>query len=300
MSNTDIVIAKPVTKVVTLKVAETEIERVKAKYLALKINGLTDKKGIKVVSAARKEIRRTRIDFTNYSDTVKGRVNKWKAKLIADTTRVVDEFLIIENHLIAEEEKIEKEREALRIKKEKEAAAKLQARIDQLTPYNWPINMDFIKSLNDVQFIGLVQEAKKKFENDELQRNQLAEQLAEAKGKVTELQQQLAEPRLQVEESGALSQVTLPQVADTPIESTVYVATEVEEIAPTQPVDIPVHEDRAKLLTLATALNGIQLPECTDQQSIDLVEAIKQSISDFSARATILADALLTPETATA
>lgn len=150
--------------VVKLNVTDQEIAKMKADYLPLKIKGIEDKAGLKAVYDARQIVKKTRVGVEKHAKDLKESALAWQRKVNTEKDRIVGELETIESHLQSEEDTIAAEKERLRIEAEKKEQAIVQARVDQLTQYGYEINIHFLKSLSEADFLAVVATAKSEYE----------------------------------------------------------------------------------------------------------------------------------------
>lgn len=143
-------------EVVKLNVTDAAIADFKERYLPLKINGVEDKEGLKLVYAARQDVKKTRVAATKYADSLKAKAIEWQNKVNTEKKRVIGELESIENHLQAEEDKIEAAKEEIRQQEIKARKAKLQERIDQLAAYNFRLEDVATLEMIDDETFGIV------------------------------------------------------------------------------------------------------------------------------------------------
>lgn len=200
--------------------ADAEIAKLKKKYAGLKVNGVEDKAGLKVVKEALADVvsRRTAIDKKRLSLT--GGYRKIVEAINGEAKRLTGLIVEIEDPLRAEKERIDALIKEEKERKEKEEQEKLDNRIATLKEKGMvfdgsfytigaSITMDIvsIKGLKDSDFDFLVakveMEAEKIRKAQEEEEKRKAAEEAERKRQQEELERQQAELRKQQEEMEA-------------------------------------------------------------------------------------------------
>lgn len=181
---------------------EADLQNMATRYSGLKINGMADRAGYAVAHAARMELRDARIliDKTRKAETAEAQtyiktcnaVAKYLTNIIAPT----------EDALSAEEAAYDAEVEAEKGRKQAEAAAKLQKRIELLQEYGQPFNLAELTLMTDTQFGFLAATAEEGWKAKEalrIETERKAKEFEEA-----EKQRQLAEIARALEIEAAL------------------------------------------------------------------------------------------------
>jgi septal ring factor EnvC (AmiA/AmiB activator) len=154
-------------RMVKFNVTNAEIERLKAEYLPLTINGLEDKEGLKRVYEARQEVKRTRVALTKYAKEMREDAQAWAKKVISEEKRVVGELETIEAHLQAEEDKIEAEKDRIRKEAEDRENARMQERLDALAQFGFAADYAQLKALDDDSFKKLLVQAEAQWQQEQ-------------------------------------------------------------------------------------------------------------------------------------
>lgn len=153
--------------VVKFNITDSEIAKMKEEYLALTVNGLEDKTGLKRVYDARQIVKKTRVGIVKYANELKESALAWQRKVNSEKDRVVGELEAIEEHLQAEEDKIQAEKDHIAAEKEKQEQARLQERIDKLAKYGYGVDLILLKAATDAQFEATLENARIEFEKAE-------------------------------------------------------------------------------------------------------------------------------------
>lgn len=149
------------------QVTAVKLAELKAKYGALTIAGVNDKKGYELVHAGRMEVRayRTAVDKTRkalneeHQDYIR-RVN-------AEAKRITGLLLEIEEPLDAEETRIDSEIAAIKAAKQKEINDRLQARVTALTAVGAPFQLSELTMMTDMVFDMVLKTATEAWEAKE-------------------------------------------------------------------------------------------------------------------------------------
>lgn len=179
--------------VVELNVTDTRIKEMKEEYMPLKVNGIGDKAGLKMVYESRQIVKKTRVSVVKYADELKEKAVSWQKKVNMEKNRVIGELESIEAHLQAEEDKVTIEKEQLRLAAAKQEEARVQKRIDALAAYGFAIDFNTIKTIDDTSFEIVLNNAKSEHEKE------LAAKAEEARMQKLE-QERLISERKELEE----------------------------------------------------------------------------------------------------
>lgn len=158
---------KPDLSVVKLNVTDQAIADLKGKYLHLKISGLEDKEGYKLVYAARQDVKKTRVGVSAYAKSLREDALAWQKKVVSEEKRVVAELESIENHLQGQEDeynRLKAERDAEIERKEKE---RIQLRIDALAAYGFAVDYALISTCTDDAFNATLANAKAEWQREQ-------------------------------------------------------------------------------------------------------------------------------------
>jgi len=158
---------------------EADLQNMATRYAGLKIAGMSDRAGYAVAHAARIELRDARIliDKTRKAETA-------EAQTYIKTCNAVAKYLTniiapVEDALDAEEAKYDAEVEAEKGRKQAEAAAKLQKRIEELQAFGQPFTLSELTVMTDTQYGFLRATAEDAFKAREALRIEAEKALAE-------------------------------------------------------------------------------------------------------------------------
>ena len=180
---------------------EAELKNMAARYSGLKINGLADRAGYAVAHAARIELRDARIliDKTRKAETA-------EAQTYIKTCNSVAKYLTniiapAEDALDAEEAAYNAEVEAERGRKQAEANAKIQARVDAFQKVGAPISLAEITLMTDIAFEFALASATEAWEAKEKLRIAAEEALAKQEAERKAAEEKAAQERAQAEKA---------------------------------------------------------------------------------------------------
>ena len=113
-------------------VADAAIGQMAEKYLPLKINGIDDKTGYKIVHEARMICKSTRVKVEKHGKEMRENAVKYQKAVITEEKRILGLIEPIETHLQTEEKAVDDAVEAIKQEAARKEAARIQARIDRL------------------------------------------------------------------------------------------------------------------------------------------------------------------------
>jgi len=153
------------TRVVKFNITEAAIAKMAEQFLPLKINGIDDTVGYATVEAARLKVKRDRCDVEAMRKDLKADALKWGRYVDSEAARVTGLLEPIESHLKAEQDRIDAEKEKLRLAEEEKARQHLQSRLSTLSHYDcYPTDTVWLVGLSDDEFEEHVKTARYAFE----------------------------------------------------------------------------------------------------------------------------------------
>lgn len=202
--------------IISYNVTDTAIAEMSDKYLPLKINGLNDKEGQKIVRSARLDVKNKRISVEKKRKELKAEALEYGRKVDAEARRITDLLSPIESHLKVEEENIEREKEKIKAEAEAKRKRMVQERVDKLTAFNAVLNLEAIERATEKEFNEMLNFAMTHFElAQEKERVRLKEEarhkaLAEAteKARHEKEEKRLADERKEIERIKQEQEVT--------------------------------------------------------------------------------------------
>ena len=132
----------------------------------LKIAGIDDKEGIKLVSEKRKQLKAERVQIEKDGKSMRDNLTKINREISSKEKELVEIIEPAEKDLLKEEKRIEEEKEKIRLEEIAKEEARIQARINSLAQYGFEIDYSDIKSMSDETFEKYVDAAKIQFEKE--------------------------------------------------------------------------------------------------------------------------------------
>lgn len=167
----------------------------KEKHTGLKINGIEDKAGLLAVSKARKELKSARVDIQNEGKEMRSLLTTFSKDISAKEKELVSITEPTELELQAEEDRIEKEKELIRLAEEEAKQKIIQDRIDELAKFGYAIDYAAISTIDDDSFKKILATAEVEHAK-EVAASEEKERLAELeKQKLEDERKELAELR---------------------------------------------------------------------------------------------------------
>ena len=196
------------TNIVEFSVTESAISELKEKYMPLVINGIEDKDGYKIVSAARKVIKSHRVDIEHRRKELTASALEYQRKIMAEAKRVTALLEPIESHLESQEKAIDAEIKAIKDEKERierekqlEIERAYQSRLSKLKELSfWYNGINFIleNKYDNSEFVILSDRLKQDDENEFLKTYGLAKKFSDSI-KLLEAEEKAAVARMQQE-----------------------------------------------------------------------------------------------------
>lgn len=146
--------------VVAYRVTDARIAELGEIYLALKIAGVEDREGEKVVHDARIAMRDLRNDVETQRKALKADALAWGRAVDEEAKRIQALIAPIEHHLTCQEDAVKAEREELKRQAEEEKQRALKARCDVLAALGSPIHALEIAKMSDEEYEEAVAAAK--------------------------------------------------------------------------------------------------------------------------------------------
>ena len=130
-------------QVVKFSVTDAAIAQMKSEYMGLSIAGADDKNGFELVHRARMTVKEKRVDVEKTRKSLNESALEWQRKVNAEAKRITEMLAPVENHLKAQEEAYEAERERIRLEVERKVQEKTQARVAALITAGMQFNGAF-------------------------------------------------------------------------------------------------------------------------------------------------------------
>ena len=135
---------------------EAALIALRDKYSGMKINGIEDREGYKAVRAARLELKGERVQVKKDGEALRERAVQFAKKVIGREKELIAIIARTEDELAAEEQRIDEERERLRIQKEREEQEALQKRIDALAKFGYAEDLYTLSIMPEEDFQALL------------------------------------------------------------------------------------------------------------------------------------------------
>lgn len=138
--------------VTQLRKSDVAISEMEEQYLPLRVNGVDDREGLKVVTEARKTAKKIRCEVEKTRKELKADANRYGKAVDDEAKRLKGLIEPIEQHLIDQENAVQKELD--RIKAEEAAAKerKIEARIERLNENKLRVEPQLIRLMDDEEF----------------------------------------------------------------------------------------------------------------------------------------------------
>jgi hypothetical protein len=191
--------------------ADAAIMKLSEDYLPLKTNGIKDTKAYAAVHEARMDIKGRRVDVQKKGKELREDAIAFQKAVIAEEKRLVGLLQPIEEHLQAEEDKVDNEKARIKAEAEAKEAARIQGRVNVLFDYGCKFNgldyildslaisQDSVKSYSDEDFQSFclklqdrVEAEKARVAAEEQKRREEAERLAKVAAEQEAERQRLA------------------------------------------------------------------------------------------------------------
>ncbi len=155
-TNTPEVVTPVEQQLVKENITKQVIEKLKADYMGLKINGIDDAEGFEKVEEARKECKRLRGAAVKICKAARDEANKYSAYCITKEKEVVGEISEVEDYLESQSEFIKKEK--ARVLFEHAQREKLPARKEELLKIGVTVPDEQLLKATDAQYTALFNE----------------------------------------------------------------------------------------------------------------------------------------------
>jgi len=119
-------------ELVRFDISMQHVERLRRDYLPLKIQDVNDKENYKLVRSARLEIKALRCKIESTGKTLRKSALDYQRAVMAEEKRIVALLSPVEEHLEAEEKRIDDEKARIKAEAEAREAARIQERVNKL------------------------------------------------------------------------------------------------------------------------------------------------------------------------
>jgi len=280
-----------VTELVKYSVTDEALAQYRKEFLPLTIKGLDDVEGYEQVREARLFIKAERVNVEKKRVELKEDSLRYGRAVDTEAKRITEAILEVENHLIAEQKKIDDEK--AHIKFEKEQREKLPARNALLAEVSAEISEAELLTLDDAAFAEVLNllMAKKleqqRIEQEEKERALRAEaERIDAEKKAIEQQKLDAERdarhKAEVEEAArkAAEDARIQAEIDAKRKEDERIAAEAAAKAEAERIDAE-RPDTEKLYSFAGAFRAIPFPEVTSKKALAKVAKVRKLIDEI-------------------
>lgn len=146
---------------------KSELELLAEESTGYTISGIDDREGMKIVSEKRKALKAERVSLQKQGKEMRDGLTKMSRQIIEKENELIAIIEPTEKELLAEEKRIEDEKERIRQEEIAKEEARIQKRIDALAQYGFQIDYADIKAMSDETFDKYLDVAKDKFELEE-------------------------------------------------------------------------------------------------------------------------------------
>lgn len=155
---------------------KAELTTLKSEVEALKIQSLDDKEGINKVSTARKKLKAARIEIEKEGKSMRDPLTRINRNISAKENELIDIIAPTEKALKVQEDWVKAEELKIEQEEERKEQSRIQGRVDRLATYGYAIDLTFLKGLDDQQFEGVVEGAKKEWDKEQSEKRELERQ----------------------------------------------------------------------------------------------------------------------------
>jgi len=280
-----------IEELVKYSVTDAALETYRKEFLPLTVKGLDDVEGYEKVREARLFIKGERVNVEKRRVELKEESLRYGRAVDAEAKRITDAILEVENHLIAEQKKIDDEK--ARIKFEKEQREKLPERQARLAELDATLTEAELLTLDDVAFAEVVNALMaKKLEQQRIEQEKKEFALAEEKARIEAEKKAIEDQRLEAErearhqteiqkakekaaeDARIQAEIDAKRKEDERIAAEVAAKAEAERIEAERP-------DKEKLGRFADILSHLPYPEVTGKKAQAKVAKVKKLIDEI-------------------
>ncbi len=280
-----------ITELVKYSVTDQALDQYREEFLHLTIAGLDDHEGYEKVKEARLFIRAERVNVEKKRVELKAESLEFGRAVDAEAKRITTAILEVEDHLTAEQKKIDDEN--ARIKFEKEQRAVLPERIAKLAELDATMSEEQLLQMDGPTFQGVLNTflsaklEKQRQEQEEREKSQRAEQeRIEAEKRAIEAQkikvEQDARHKAEVEEAEkrAAERAKVEVELEAKRKEDARVAAEAEAKAEQERIEAE-RPDNEKLHLFAGALTALPFPDVTTKKAQAKVAKVRKLIDEI-------------------
>lgn len=167
-----------INELITYDVTESQLAKLREDYLPLIVTGPEDKQGYEVVKTARIKIKGLRVSVEKRRKELKQESLDF-GRLVDHRARTITEGLeVIEGHLQAQQDIVDKEKERQRLLAEQAAKEKLQSRMSALQDCHAALRIDQVEGLSDMDFDSLLTTSQQAFNAAKIEQERKDQELA--------------------------------------------------------------------------------------------------------------------------
>lgn len=166
----DKIVVQPVTpesfignELKKFEIEESQLTYLSNQYKDLKVKGVEDKEGLKLVRLARLTLKEARVDITKKGKQLRESAVKFQKAVIAREEELISLIKPTELLLEAEEDRIEEEKAAIKAEEERKENQRIQDMIDKLAAVEYAVDYHQLKAITDEQFDKLLFEAQEAY-----------------------------------------------------------------------------------------------------------------------------------------
>jgi hypothetical protein len=160
---------------ITYPVIAEKISELAAEYMPLRVEGLSDKMGLKRVHDARIVVRDLRLSVERRRKELKAASLEYGKQVDSAAKSIFDLLEPIESHLQAEEDAVENEKKRIKEAELEAKRLKLQKRLDDILAYGVVFKPDWCEAMSDEAWEAELKSAKTQFELRQLEIAEAAE-----------------------------------------------------------------------------------------------------------------------------
>jgi hypothetical protein len=280
-----------IKELVKYSVTDEALAQYRKEFLPLTIKGLDDVEGYEAVHEARLFIKGERVNVEKKRVELKASALEYGRAVDAEAKRITVAIEEVENHLIAEQKRIDDDK--ARIKFEKEQREKLPERLAKLAELDATMSEEELLKMDGPTFMGVLNTflsaklEKQRLEQEERDRQQRAEaERIEAEKKAIEQEKVDAEreerhkaeveeaKRKAAEDARTQAEIEAKRKEDERIAAEAATKAEAERIEAERP-------DNEKLRAFAGTFQAIPFPEVTSKKALAKVAKVKKLVDEI-------------------
>lgn len=156
--------------VVAFENKKAQLEALAKEAKGLKIASISDKEGARIVSEKRKALKSERVEIEKQAKAMRDGLTQINRDISAKEKELIAIIEPTEKDLLAEEKRIEEEKERIRQEEITKENARIQKRIDDLAQFGFQIDYADVKSMSDETFAKYLDAAKIQHKKDQAEK----------------------------------------------------------------------------------------------------------------------------------